>query len=79
MKNKILELLQEINPTYSYELSNDFIGDGLIDSFDIINLVVSIDEVFNVSVPGTEITPENFTNIDSIAKLLEKLNYARGV
>lgn len=79
MKNKILELLQDINPTYSYELSNDFIGDGLIDSFDMINLVAAIDEIFNVSVPGVEITPENFTNIDSIAKLLEKLNNARGI
>lgn len=79
MKNKILELLQDINPTYSYELSNDFIGDGLIDSFDIINLVVAIDESFNVSVPGTEITPENFTNIDSIAKLIEKLNHASDI
>jgi len=78
MKNKILKLLQDINPTYSYELSNNFIGDGLIDSFDMINLVVAIDEVFNVSVPGTEITPENFTNLDSISKLLEKLNNARG-
>jgi acyl carrier protein len=79
MNNKILELLQNINPTYSYGVSTDFIGDGLIDSFDIINLVVAIDEVFNISIPGTEITPENFTNIDSIAKLLEKLSYARDV
>ena len=77
MKNKLLELLQDINPTYSYELSNDFIGDGLIDSFDIINLVASIDQTFNISVPGVEITPENFTNLDSIIKLLEKLNNAR--
>jgi acyl carrier protein len=79
MKNKILALLQDINPAYSYEHSNDFIGDGLIDSFDIINLVVALDEVFNVSVPGTEITPENFKNIDTIAELIKKLDNARSL
>lgn len=79
MKNKILELLQDMNPTYSYELSNDFIGDGLIDSFDIINLVVAIDENLNLSIPGSEITPENFLNINSIVNLLVKLENARRV
>lgn len=79
MNQKILQILKDLNPTYSYEFSNDFIDDGLLDSFDIINLVVALDEAFNVSVPGTEIIPENFKNINSIAKLIENLNNARRV
>lgn len=73
MKNKILVLLSEINPVAEYDKSIDFISDGLLDSFDIINLVVSIDSTLGVSIPGTEIIPENFQSLDSITSLVMRL------
>ncbi|MEZ2415487.1 acyl carrier protein [Muriicola sp. E247] len=72
MKEKILEILSEIRPEFDFENSTDFIGEGMLDSFDIVSLVASLDEEFGISIDGTEILPENFSDVDSIYHLLIK-------
>ena len=68
----IAEILKEIRPEFDFTASQDFISDGMLDSFDIVTLVSSLDKNFAVSIPGTEILPENFTNIQTIEGLLRK-------
>jgi len=68
----IAEILKEIRPEFDFTVSQDFISDGMLDSFDIVTLVSSLDKNFGVSIPGTEILPENFTNIQTIEALLRK-------
>jgi len=68
----IAEILKEIRPEFDFVASQDFISDGMLDSFDIVTLVSSLDKNFGVSIPGTEILPENFTNIQTIEVLLRK-------
>ena len=72
MKKKIIDFLTEIRPEFDFEASSNFIEEGMLDSFDIVSLVVSLDEEFGISIDGTEILPENFTNVDSIFHLLIK-------
>lgn len=72
MKEKILSILSDIRPEVDYVSSNDFIGDGLIDSFDMTSLVVGLDNLFNITIDEEDIEPENFVNIDSIIKLVSK-------
>ncbi|QKF73471.1 acyl carrier protein [Aliarcobacter faecis] len=72
MKNKIKEVLENIRPEFDFANSDNFLEDGLLDSFDLITLVSSLDEVFEISIEGTEMTPENFQNIDTIEKLVQK-------
>lgn len=72
MKNKILDLLTEIRPEFDFSSSSDFIGAGMLDSFDIVSLVASLDDEFSISINGTDIRPENFSNVDSIYQLLIK-------
>ena len=68
----IAETLKEIRPEFDFTTSQDFISDGMLDSFDIVTLVSSLDKNFGVSIPGTEILPENFQNIQAIEALLRK-------
>lgn len=72
MKKKIIDFLTEIRPEFEFATSNNFIEEGMLDSFDIVSLVVSLDEEFGISIDGTEILPENFSNVDSIFQLLIK-------
>ena len=72
MKKKILGFLTEIRPEFDFAESSNFIEEGMLDSFDIVSLVVSLDEEFGISIDGTEILPENFSNVDSIFQLLIK-------
>lgn len=68
----IAEILKEIRPEFDFTASQDFISDGMLDSFDIVTLVSSLDKTYSISIPGTEILPENFTNIQTIEALLRK-------
>lgn len=72
MKKKILDFLTEIRPEFDFAASTNFIEEGMLDSFDIVSLVASLDEEFGISIDGTEILPENFSNVDSIFQLLIK-------
>jgi acyl carrier protein len=70
MRQKIIDILQEIRPEFDFIEGLDFIEEGMLDSFDIVSLVTSLDERFNISIDGMDILPENFASIDSIVNLL---------
>lgn len=74
MKDKIIEILQNIRPELDFTVSNDFIADGYIDSFDVVTLVASINDQLNVNIKPSDIIPENFVNIESIINLVNKYN-----
>ncbi len=69
---KIITILSEIRPEFDFTQSEDFITDGLLDSFDVVTLVTELDEKFSISIDGMDIIPENFKNINSIKSLLQK-------
>jgi acyl carrier protein len=72
MRDIIIEILTEIRSEFDFNQDLDFIEQGMLDSFDVINLVTSLDEHFKISIDGTDIFPENFCSINSIANLLIK-------
>lgn len=69
---KILEMLKEIKPEQDFETSENFIDDGMLDSFDIITLISMLEEEYNIEVDGLDILPENFETVDAIIGLIKK-------
>ncbi len=72
MKKKIIEILKEIRPEFDFSGDVNFIEQGMLDSFDIVSLVVALDSAFKISIDGMDIMPENFSSVDRIAGLLTK-------
>jgi acyl carrier protein len=72
----IAEILKEIRPEFDFTASQDFVGDGMLDSFDIVTLVSDLDKAYGISISGLDIVPENFQNLASIQKLLQKYGKA---
>jgi acyl carrier protein len=71
MKN-IADILKEIRPEFDFTTSTDFMADGMLDSFDMVTLVATLDQTFGISISGVDIVPENFRNLEAIAALLRK-------
>ena len=69
-------ILKEIRPEFDFTASQDFVGDGMLDSFDIVTLVSDLDKAYGISISGVDIVPEHFQNIASIQKLLQKYGKA---
>jgi acyl carrier protein len=68
----VAEILNEIRPEFDFASSTDFVGDGMLDSFDLITLVSALDGNYGISILGTDIVPENFQNVQTIEALLRK-------
>jgi acyl carrier protein len=66
------DILKEIRPEFDFAASNDFIGDGMLDSFDMVTLVAALDKNYGISIQGTDILPENFQNLHTIQALLRQ-------
>lgn len=65
-------ILAEIRPEFDFATSQDFIEDGMLDSFDMVTLVSELEQAYAVSIDGVDIVPENFRNVATIRKLLKK-------
>jgi acyl carrier protein len=76
MDKKILQILLEIRPEGEFIQSDNFISDGLLDSFDMVVLVSELDKQFNISIEGIDIIAENFINFKAIKNLLLSYNAA---
>ena len=72
MREKILEILYEIDDTVEYETSDNFIDDGIIDSYQMVEIVDGIESAFDIEISGRDIVPENFANLDAIEMMLKK-------
>jgi len=72
MKQQIIEILTDIRPEFDFNQDTDFIQAGMLDSFDIIMLVNTLDEKFGISIDGVDVLPENFSSVEKIENLLKK-------
>lgn len=68
----ILDILSGIRPEFDFSASDDFLADGMLDSFDMLALVSDLDHEFSIRIEGTQIVPENFRNVEAIRNLLAK-------
>jgi len=66
------EILNRIRPEVDFTTAQHFIEDGLLDSFDMVTLVATLDQTFGISIDGVEIVPENFQSLQTIETLLQK-------
>ncbi|NCC18137.1 MAG: acyl carrier protein [Bacteroidia bacterium] len=72
MREQVIKILTELRPEFDFKEDIDFIEEGMLDSFDVVSLVDSIEETFGVSISGMDVLPENFSSINSILNTIEK-------
>lgn len=72
MKKQIINILQELRPEFDFSQDFNFIEEGMLDSFDIVSLVTTLDDNYGISIDGMDILPENFSTVEAIIKLLIK-------
>ena len=73
MKEQIIKILTELRPEFDFTQEGvNFIEEGMLDSFDMVNLVNDLDSTFGISIDGVDILPENFATVESIEQLLNK-------
>ncbi len=73
MRNKILQILKDIHPEIDFENKTENLSsDGLLDSFDIVQVISDLESSFDITISALDLIPENFDSIDAIICLINK-------
>ena len=73
MREKLINILNDLRPDIEFENSLALIDDGLLDSFDVINLIGELNDAFSIEISVEDILPQNFNSIDKMLSLIERL------
>lgn len=70
---ELLELLKDVRDDVDFENNDKLIDDGVLASFDILQIIAEINETFDVEIPATAIIPANFNSASAMYALIQKL------
>ena len=73
MKETILSILADIVEEENLATCTTLIDDGILSSLDIIQLIGALTDEFDLSIPATEIVPDNFNSVDAMARMVARL------
>ena len=71
--DELLEILKEAKPEIDFANEKKLIDGGILDSFDVVQLVMKLNEEFDIEIGAEEITPENFNSAEAIQAMVERL------
>ena len=57
---QVIKILEEIKPGIDYSVETDLIGDKILDSLKIVQLVSELNDEFDINITLPYIKPENF-------------------
>ena len=69
---RINNVLAELKPDISSFQDINFVEEGFLDSLDIMKLIVSLEDEFDIQIEPEDVLSENFENIDSISNLVKR-------
>lgn len=72
MRERVIKVLAEINPKVMDSLDENLLEEGVISSFEIVNLVMDLENEFDVEILPEDISPAYFCTISAIVSLIEK-------
>ena len=70
---ELLDILSEIKDDVDFETEDKLIDDGILDSFDILHIISALNDEYDISIPASEIIPENFNSAESLWEMVQRL------
>lgn len=68
---KLINLLSEICPNIDFAHETALVDDGLIDSFEMVSIVSTIMENYDIELDVDDLMPENFNSVNDMMKLIQ--------
>ncbi len=73
MEEKILNILGKVNEDILSYTGENMIGDGIIDSFELIEIVNRLEEELDIEIDGEYVVVQNFANKDAVIALIKNI------
>ncbi|MGN0451776.1 MAG: acyl carrier protein [Acutalibacteraceae bacterium] len=70
---ELINILEEIKPGVDWENETDLIGNHILDSLKIVQLVGALNDEFDIEITPIDIVPENFKTAETIYAMVKRL------
>lgn len=70
IRKYIAENILYSNDAYPYADDASFLEQGIVDSMNVMELVMFTEECFGISVQDEDIVPDNFDSVNNLAKFI---------
>lgn len=73
MKEKVISILEDINPGVDYLKEDKLIDSRILDSLAIISFVSELSFEFDIEIDVMDLVPANLNSVDAIVELIKEL------
>ncbi len=70
---ELIKILEDVRDDIDFANTKDLIDSKILTSFDIIQLISTLDDEYDISIPANEIVPANFDTAEAIFALVQRL------
>lgn len=70
---QMIELLKSIKDDVDFENCKTLIDDGILESFDILQIISELNDAYDISIPAKDIIPENFNSAEALLAMVNRL------
>lgn len=71
--DKIIEILRGVKDDIDYEMEDNLVDGGLLDSFDLVGVITELKEAFDIDITIDDISAENFNSVEAICALVGRI------
>lgn len=72
MEERVKKILININDEIVRYEGNDLLGEKVIDSFEVMEIIAALEEEFDMEIDPDYVITENFANMQSIIDMMKK-------
>ncbi len=73
---ELIALLEDIKDDVDFADCETLIDDGILDSFDILQIISALNDEYDISIPAGEIVPANFNSAKALYAMVQRLQEA---
>ena len=73
MKDRILEMIQEINEYEEFDEDTDLFENDILDSLTLVMLIGQMEDEFGIFIPEEVVSVKNFSTVNSMVEVIESL------
>jgi acyl carrier protein len=71
--DELIALLEDIKEDVDFRNCRTLIDDHILDSFDILQIVSTLNDNYDISIPASDIVPSNFNSAEALLAMVKKL------
>ena len=69
---ELRKLLNEIKPKVDFTKEKALLDDGILESFDVIQILSEIMETYGIQIDADDIIPENLNSLEQIYDMIQR-------